>query len=122
GSAAACGSRGAGYSSANRRRAVRYRAVVRDDAKGASLVGSILVHDVREANGAPGLAKGRRLNDGDVAHLARLQWEELHVLDLEPGDVHEDEAGKEHAGGAAGGGGAVGPHSAGRRARGRHRA
>lgn len=92
---------------------MRYRAVARDDAWGASLAGSILVHDVREANGAPGVAKGRRLDDGDVAHLARLPWEELHVLDLEPGDVHEDEAGRQLACVAAGEGIAVGPHSAG---------
>lgn len=47
----------------------------------------VLVHDL-----SPDWRKGRVLRASDVAALE--QFPEIHVVELEPGDVHEDEAGR----------------------------
>lgn len=47
----------------------------------------MLVHDL-----SPDLRKGRFLQAADVAALEHFA--EIHVVELEPGDVHEDEAGR----------------------------
>jgi len=65
------------------------------------------------ARGVGGLAKGAVLTDSDVARLRELPWKELHVVEMEPGDVHEDEAGRRVAHAAAGEGVAVQPLNAG---------
>src|SRR5712664_3275118 len=55
------------------------------DAAAADIKGRVLVHDL-----GPDLRKGTVLNE---AHLARIrQSGELHVVELERGDLHEDEA------------------------------
>jgi hypothetical protein len=48
------------------------------------------------------LQKGRALTAADVRALADLPWTELSVIELEPGDVHEAEAGRRIATSAAG--------------------
>jgi hypothetical protein len=42
------------------------------------------------------------LREGDVARLLALPWEELHLIEPEPGEVHEGEAGLRIARAAAG--------------------
>jgi hypothetical protein len=65
--------------------------------------GLVLARDVR-AGGATALAKGKLLSEEDALLLRGLPAGELHVLELEPGDVHEDPAGRRLAAAAAGGG------------------
>lgn len=52
--------------------------------------------------GVGGLPKGRVLSDGDVRALDALPWSEVQVLEPEPGDVHEEVAGRRLASAAAG--------------------
>lgn len=92
---------------------MRYRAVVRGDGWQNALAGSVLVHDVRDASGSVRVQKGRVLEEADVALLADLRWQALHVASLEPDDVHEDEAGAALACAAAGTGVRVVSRSAG---------
>jgi hypothetical protein len=54
------------------------------------------------------LKKGRVLSDADVRAIQAAVWKEMDVLELEPGDVHEDPAGKRLATAVAGEGVSVG--------------
>lgn len=92
---------------------MQYRAVARSDGWERGLVGSVLVHDVRDDTGAVRVDKGRVLKDADVATLGELPWRDLHVASLEPHDVHEEEAGAALSCAAAGEGVRVGHRSAG---------
>ncbi len=62
----------------------------------AEAVGMVLPHDVTEIR--KGEFKGRAFRKGhiiraeDVEHLRRLGKEHIYVLELEPGDIHENEA------------------------------
>jgi hypothetical protein len=56
-----------------------------------------------------GLPKGRILSDADVRALEQASWSELQVLELEPGDVHEEAAGRRLAAASAGEGVEPGP-------------
>ena len=59
-------------------------------------VGKVLAHDITEIR--PGnfkgaaFKKGHILGEQDIPHLRRLGKEHLFVLDLGPGELHEDEA------------------------------
>lgn len=59
-------------------------------------VGTVLVHDITEIR--PGQFKGASFKKGhiigpeDLPHLRRLGKEHLYVLDIGPGEVHEDDA------------------------------
>lgn len=59
-------------------------------------VGTVLVHDITEIR--PGQFKGASFKKGhiigpdDLPHLRRLGKEHLYVLDIAPGEVHEDDA------------------------------
>jgi hypothetical protein len=65
----------------------------RDTATVDALRGMVLCHDVRDAAGKIVGAKGARL-DGDVAGaVLTAPWDEIHLLEIEAGDVHEEEAG-----------------------------
>jgi hypothetical protein len=75
--------------------------------------GAVLAHNVLGADGRVALDKGRILADDDLRRLADLSWTELHVLEREPGDVHEDEAGLRLATALAGDGVAADAASAG---------
>jgi hypothetical protein len=67
-------------------------AVRRDSATIDSLAGTVLCHDVRD--GAKIVAgKGARLDTGSAATVLSAPWDEVHVLAMEPGDLHEEEAG-----------------------------
>ena len=69
------------------------RRIVRGEGVGPGLV---LTHDVA------GLPKGRVLSEGDVRALQSASWTELEVVELEPGDVHEEPAGQRLATAVAG--------------------
>lgn len=70
------------------------------------LIGRILCHDL--APGGPatkaGLRKGHRVLEEDVQVLLRQEWEELHLVELDEGDLTEEEAGVRLARAIAGAG------------------
>jgi hypothetical protein len=68
----------------------------------ADLVGHIACHDVRDAAGKVAIAKGEALTEASAARLLELPWDEVHLLELEPGDVHEEPAGARLCAAAAG--------------------
>jgi hypothetical protein len=53
----------------------------------------VLAQDVRDASGRIVAPKGSRLTNQIVERLRTNDWSELHTVVLEPGDVHEFEAG-----------------------------
>jgi len=60
-------------------------------------VGKVLSHDITkvvkgEFKGAP-FKKGHIIKEEDIPELLKLGKENIYILELEPGDVHEDEAG-----------------------------
>lgn len=59
-------------------------------------VGKVLAHDMTEIRPGqykgPAFKKGQILREEDLDHLKRLGKEHLYVLDIAPGEVHEDEA------------------------------
>ena len=61
-----------------------------------ALVDRVLCYDVRDACGQGGRgdkgACARREHGGRVCSAAA--WDELHVIEVEPGDLHEEEVGK----------------------------
>jgi hypothetical protein len=68
------------------------------------LMDRVLCHDVRDAAGKVAVAKGVRLDAAAVGTLLATPWEEIHLLALEPGDVHEEEAGRRLASAVTGDG------------------
>jgi hypothetical protein len=68
------------------------------------LVDRVLCHDVRDAAGKVAASKGARIDEGIARTLLAVPWEEIHLLALEPGDVHEEEAGRRLAAAVAGAG------------------
>jgi len=68
----------------------------------AALVGRIACHDVRDASGKVAIAKGQVLDAAAAAQLLALRWPEVHLLETEPGDVHEEPAGARLAAAACG--------------------
>jgi molybdenum cofactor cytidylyltransferase len=60
------------------------------DANG--LEGAILAHTLRLGNGAGAVKKGAVLDSTDIARLRRAGYRQIMVAQLEPGDVHENEA------------------------------
>jgi hypothetical protein len=73
----------------------------------APLEGRVLCHDLRDAEGRVALRKGQVLDAQAASRLSSLPWAEIHVLELEPGDLHEEAAGARLAQAAAGPGAAV---------------
>jgi hypothetical protein len=68
----------------------------------ADLEGRIACHDVRDGAGKVAIDKGQTLDREAAERLLSLAWEELHVLELEPGDLHEEPAGARLSSAAAG--------------------
>jgi len=66
----------------------------RDTATADVLLDRVLCHDVRDAAGKIAVPKGAHLDVTAVETLLATPWEEIHLLALEPGDVHEEEAGR----------------------------
>jgi hypothetical protein len=66
----------------------------REAASPDALLDRILCHDVRDADGKVAAPKGARIDAAVARTLLAVPWEEIHLLALEPGDVHEEEAGR----------------------------
>ena len=92
---------------------MKARRLLRDGAAPAALEGRVLCHDVRDGHGQVALEKGQMLDAAAAARLATLPWRELHLLELEPGDIHEEPAGARLSHAAAGEGVAVRGYSGG---------
>ncbi len=65
----------------------------REDASLEALTGKVLCHDVRDAAGKVVAGKGASLDDAGARAVLAAPWEEIHLLAVEPGDLHEEEAG-----------------------------
>ena len=65
----------------------------RESATVDALTGTVLCHDVRDGAGKIVRAKGATLDAGDAAAVLEAPWEEIHILALDPGDLHEEDAG-----------------------------
>lgn len=76
--------------------------ILRAEAAAGTLEGRVICHDVRDAGGKVVVNKGQVLDAGAVARLLTLQWRELHALELEAGDIHEEPAGARLSHAAAG--------------------
>jgi hypothetical protein len=76
----------------------------RDTASADALAGRVLCHDVRDAAGKVGLPKGARLDQATAAALLALPWDEVHLIALDPGDIHEEDAGRRLAAAVVGDG------------------
>jgi hypothetical protein len=69
-------------------------AVRREDATVENLADRVLCHDVRDAAGKVAVAKGARLDPAAAALVLAAPWDEIHVLEVEEGDLHEEDAGR----------------------------
>src|SRR5258706_3569762 len=67
-----------------------------------ALEGRIACHDVRDQAGKVAISKGQPLDAAAAARLLPLPWPEVHLLELDPGDVHEEPAGSRVAAAACG--------------------
>ena len=65
----------------------------RETASVDALGGTVLCHDVRDGAGKIVRAKGATLDAEGAAVVLAAPWEEIHVLALESGDLHEEQAG-----------------------------
>ena len=68
------------------------------------LVGQVLCHDVRDGAGKVAAHKGDVVDEAAARMIAELPWNEIHVLEIEPGDLHEEEAGQRLAAAVVGDG------------------
>lgn len=82
--------------------------VPRAAARAEQLAGMVLTRDVRGARGERAFAKGHVVREEDIPALLALDWDELHVIEPESGEMHEDAAGERIAAAVAGEGTTVG--------------
>ncbi|HEY3064628.1 MAG TPA: hypothetical protein VGL09_02495 [Methylomirabilota bacterium] len=68
------------------------------------LVDRVLCHDVRDAAGKVAVPKGARLDRASAAAVLAAPWDEIHVLEVEEGDLHEEDAGRRLADAVGGAG------------------
>ena len=68
-------------------------AIRRDGASTDALVGRVLCYDVRDGAGKVVGDKGAVLDAAGAAAVLAASWDELHVIAVEPGDLHEEDAG-----------------------------
>jgi len=66
------------------------------------LAGWVLCHDVHDGAGKPALRKGQVLDAAAAARLADVAQGEIHLIEMGPGDLHEDPAGERLARAVAG--------------------
>ena len=85
------------------------RASVRGDA----LDGLVLSEEMRGENGRPVFPKGHVIARDDVPTILAMEWNRLHVVALDDGEIHEALAGRRIAEAARGEGIAVGTMSSG---------
>ena len=81
---------------------MRAFAIERGSATVAGLEGRIACHDVRDGAGKIAVEKGQTLDAQAAGRLVSLAWDEIHLLELEPGDLHEEPAGARLSAAAAG--------------------
>jgi len=72
----------------------------RESAQPERLRGLVLTRDL--GTGDARLRKGHILTETDLPRLLDADWQELHLLELEPGELHEAEAGRRLATAVAG--------------------
>jgi len=65
----------------------------RDGTTVDALVGTVLCHDVRDAADKIVAHKGARVDAAVGSAVLEAPWEEIHLLALDAGDLHEEEAG-----------------------------
>lgn len=65
----------------------------REGTTAEALVGAVLCHDVRDGAGKIVAPKGARLDAAGAAAVLGAPWEEIHLLALDAGDLHEEQAG-----------------------------
>lgn len=87
---------------------MRARSVSVDGATADALRGAIVAADTRAADGTIVLRKGGRIGN-DAAALERLRGREIHVIQLDPGELTQDEAADRLARALAGRGTAPAP-------------
>ena len=68
-------------------------AVRREGATVEALVERVLCYDVRDGAGKVVADKGAVLDAVSAAAVLGAPWDELHVVEVQPGDLHEEEAG-----------------------------
>jgi molybdopterin biosynthesis enzyme len=73
---------------------VKAVALPRAGAHAEALAGTVICHDVRDAAGRIAVPKGARLDADTVGTLLAAPWEEIHVIAMDPGDLHEEVAGE----------------------------
>jgi hypothetical protein len=81
---------------------VRPVLATREAVDAGAIHGAVLCHDLRTADGAVRYRKGRILRADDLPGVTALPWDELHLVHMDVGDVHEGEAGERLARAAAG--------------------
>ena len=79
-------------------------AVRRHGASADGLVGRVLCYDVRDAAGKVVADKGAVIDAATADTLLAASWDELHLIEVQPGDLHEEEAGSRLAAAVVGDG------------------
>ena len=72
---------------------MKVHAILRSEATVGALTGRVLCHDVRDRADTVVGRKGERLDRAGAERVLGGDWDELHLLELELGDLHEEEAG-----------------------------
>jgi hypothetical protein len=83
---------------------VKAVAVRRDGASVDALAGRVLCYDVRDGAGKVVGDKGAVLDRAGAAAVLAAAWDELHVVEVGPGDLHEEAAGSRLAAAVVGDG------------------
>jgi len=83
---------------------VKAVAVRRQGATAEGLVGRVLCYDVRDAAGKVVADKGALMDQAAADKILTAAWDELHVVEVQPGDLHEEEAGSRLAAAVVGDG------------------
>ena len=83
---------------------MRPHLVAREELGSARVDGLVLCEELRDEAGHTALRKGQVLHAADLPVLGQLPWRELHLIEPEPGELHEEEAGRRIAAAAAGDG------------------
>jgi hypothetical protein len=65
----------------------------REGTTAEALIGTVLCHDVRDRGGKIVGPKGARLDAAGAAIVLTAPWDEIHLLALDVGDLHEEDAG-----------------------------